>query len=84
MRHNHNSIIIRKLYGDFSYARVHNPDRIAGWIQNSRRIAGIDVIAPNSENHILEFFGIGLNFAPEVGAGIIFFFDTDQGNGFVS
>lgn len=81
MRYYNNSIIAAKLNRDFLYARVQHPDRSAGWIQNSRRKGGIAVIAPHPANHFIEFFGIGLNLAPEVGAGIIFFFNPDHGIG---
>ena len=81
MRHYNNPIISAKLNDDFLYARVQHPDRIAGWIQNSRRKGGIAVIAPYPANHFIELFGVGLNLAPEVGAGIIFFFNPDHGIG---
>ena len=81
MRHYNNSIITAELDGDFLYARVQHPDRIAGWIKNSRRKGGIAVIAPYPANHFMELFRVGLNLAPEVGAGIIFFFNPDYGIG---
>ena len=81
MRYNHNSIVSRELYGDFSDTRVHDSDLLAGGVVDAGRVTVIAGIFPYPFDQLSEFIGIGINIAPHSGSGIIFFFNPDYCNG---